>query len=157
MDRADDLVPRIELRTDWLFRRATRVRREIVGPVPEGFRVNVYTEDGEVHGPALKGTCGVGGDWFTVRRDGMGLVDSRVMIHIDSGALLYTHYTGMTDLGPDAYERILRGELPKPGKIIASSRFQTADPELAWLNRLQAVAVGHSEGDRNVWDTYALS
>ena len=132
------------------------MRREIIGPVAEGFRVNIYTEGGQVLGPKLVGTCGVGGDWFTIRRDGMGIVDSRVMIHANDGALVYTHYTGMTEFGPDGYERIVRGELPKPGKIFITARFQTAHPDYSWLNRVQAIGIGVNEGDSNLWDTYAL-
>lgn len=147
---------KLDFETQYLFSRRARVRREVLGPVAEGFRVNVYTEAGEVAGPKLRGRCGVGGDWFTVRRDGVGIVDSRVMIHTDTGGLVYTHYTGVTDLGPDAYERIVRGELPAPGRIYVAARFQTAHPEHRWLNRLQAIAIGVNEGDRNHWDTYAL-
>ncbi len=156
MDVALDGTPRLDLETEYLVRRRTRVRREIIGPVAEGFRVNIYTEGGQVLGPKLVGTCGVGGDWFTIRRDGMGIVDSRVMIHANDGALVYTHYTGMTEFGPDGYERIVRGELPKPGKIFITARFQTAHPDYSWLNRVQAIGIGVNEGDSNLWDTYAL-
>ena len=147
---------KLDFETQYLFSRRARVRREVLGPVAEGFRVNLYTETGEVAGPSLCGRCGVGGDWFTVRRDGMGVVDSRVMIHTDDGALVYTWYSGLTDLGPDAYERILRGELPSPGKIHVAARFQTTHPGYVWLNRVQAIGIGLNEGDRNYWDTYAL-
>ena len=50
--------PSLEYKLEYLFSRRSRVRREIIGPVGEGFRVNVYTESGEVRGPALNGTCG---------------------------------------------------------------------------------------------------
>ena len=156
MGTAPNGTPRLGLEMEYLFSRRTQVRREIIGPVPEGFRVNIYTEKGEVRGPKLAGTTGVGGDWFTVRRDGMGIVDSRVMIHAESGALIYSHYTGMTDFGPDAYERIVRGALPTPKKIFIAVRFQTAHPDYTWMNRVQAIGVGMNEGDSNLWDTYAL-
>jgi hypothetical protein len=149
-------TPTFSLEMQYLFSRRARVRREVIGPVAEGFRVNIYTEAGEVRGPKIIGTCGVGGDWFTIRRDGMGIVDSRVMIHTNTGALIYTYYTGVTDFGPDAYEGIVRGELPSPGKIYIAARFQTAHPDYTWLNRVQAIGIGMNEGDSNNWDTYAL-
>ena len=148
--------PSLHYELQYLFSRRTRVRREILGPVAEGFRVNIYTESGEVRGPFLNGTCGEGADWFTVRRDGMGVVDSRVMIHADDGALIYTSYTGLVDFGEDAYERIEKGELPTPGPIHIAGRFQAAAPQYAFLNRIQAVGIGMNDAQGNLWDTYAI-
>ncbi len=149
-------APSLDFTTEYLFSRRTRVRRELMGPTPEGFRVNVITEGGEVRGPALNGDCGMGADWCLVRRDGVGVVDSRVMIQADDGALVYSWYTGVVDLGEDAYERLLKGEAPRPGGIRIAARFQTAAPQYAWLNRLQAFGIGQNTGDGNLWDTYAL-
>jgi hypothetical protein len=151
-----DGTPMFGIETEYLFSRQSRVRRQIVGAVAEGFRVNVYTESGEVRGPRLNGTAGEGADWFTIRRDGVGTVDSRVIIHSESGALICAQYTGTTDFGPDGYDRIMRGDLPTPGRILIAARFQTADPGYAWLNRVQAVGVGMNQGDGNQWDIYVL-
>jgi hypothetical protein len=148
--------PNFDLKMEYLFARRTRVHREIVGPVAEGFRVNVYTEQGEVHGPRIVGTCGRGADWFTIRRDGVGIVDSRIVIHAESGALICAQYTGTTDFGPGAYESIMRGELPAPGKIFIAVRFQTAHPDYEWMNRVQSIGVGMNQGDTNLWDHYVL-
>ena len=49
-----------------------------------------------------------------VRRDGMGIIDSRVTIHADDGAVVCTYYTGVTDFGEDAFARLEKGELPEP-------------------------------------------
>jgi hypothetical protein len=155
------IQPMLDYHLEYLFTRETKTRRELIGPVPEGIRLNIYTEGGEVYGPVLNGTCGVGGDWLTIRKDGVGVVDSRVMIETDDGALVYMYYTGLVDLGADAYEQILRGERPTPGKIHTVPRFQTAAPRYLWLNRIQALGIGESritpagEG-RNVWETYAI-
>ena len=148
--------PTLEYNLEFLFSRRSRVKREMIGPVAEGIRVNVYTESGEVRGPALNGTLGQGGDWFTVRRDGMGVVDSRVMIHADDGALIYSFYTGLVDFGEDAFARIEQGELPTPGPIHIAARFQTAAPKYAWLNRIQAIGIGRNDPVGNLWDTYAI-
>ena len=148
--------PSLEYELEYLFSRQTRVRREMIGPVGEGFRINVYTEGGEVRGPALNGTCGAGGDWFTLRRDGMGVVDSRVMIIADDGALIQSFYTGLVDIGEDAYARLEQGDLPTPGPIRIAARFQTAAPTYTWLNRIQAIGIGRNDSDGNLWDTYAI-
>jgi hypothetical protein len=47
---------------------------EVIGPVPGGIRVNFYVVGGEISGPRLRGKVrSVGGDWFTVRTDGVGI------------------------------------------------------------------------------------
>jgi len=154
--RAPSVTPTLEFATEFLFARRTQVRRELMGPTPEGFRVNVITESGLVRGPALNGTCGLGADWFLVRRDGVGVVDSRVMLEADDGALVYSWYTGVVDFGEDAYDRLMRGEPPQPAGIRIAARFQTAAPKYAWLNRLQAFGIGQNDATGNLWDTYAL-
>ncbi len=68
----------------------------------------------------------------------------------------YLFSTGTTDFGPDAYDRIMRGEVPTPGKLFIAVRFHAADGEHAWLNRVQAIGVGINQGDTNRWDLYAL-
>ncbi len=42
-----DGTPSLGLETEYLFSRRTQVRREIIGPVAEGFRVNIYTVKGD--------------------------------------------------------------------------------------------------------------
>ncbi len=54
---------------------------EVIGPVPEGIRANFYVTGGEISGPRLQGTVRpVGGDWLTVRTDGMGILDVRATL-----------------------------------------------------------------------------
>lgn len=148
--------PTLPYELEYLFTRRTQIRREIVGVVGEGFRINVHTEGGEVRGPALNGTCGVGGDWFTLRRDGIGVIDSRVTIHADDGSIVYTFYTGVVDFGEDAFALLEKGERPTPGRLHIAARFQTASPKYTWLNRIQAIGIGQSSEEGNLWDTYAL-
>jgi len=46
---------------------------ELIGPVPEGIRVNIYVTGGEISGPKLSGKLRpVRADWLTIRRDGWG-------------------------------------------------------------------------------------
>jgi hypothetical protein len=44
---------------------------EVIGPLPEGIRVNICVTGGEISGPRLSGKLRpVGADWLTIRRDG---------------------------------------------------------------------------------------
>jgi hypothetical protein len=46
------------------------------------------------------------------------------------------------DLGPDGYERFLKGEAPATAAVRAAPRFRTAYPAYAWMNRLQCIPIG---------------
>src|SRR6185503_14135752 len=62
---------------------------EMIGAVPEGLRVNFYNAGGTVGGPRIRGKVRpVGGDWMTVRPDGVAVVDVRVTFETDDGALI---------------------------------------------------------------------
>ena len=51
---------------------------EVIGPTPDGLRLNIYITGGEVQGPCLSGkVLPVGADWLTIRSDGVGILDIR--------------------------------------------------------------------------------
>ena len=89
---------------------ATLAPPEVIGPVPEGIRVNVYATGGEVQGPRLHGKLRpVGGDWLLVRQDGIGMLDVRATIEAHDGALIYITYTGVIDLGAGRLPALFAG------------------------------------------------
>src|SRR5262245_26048165 len=99
---------------------------EVLGPLPEGIRVNFYTSGGVITGPKIRGKVRpVGGDWMTVRRDGVAILDVRATFETHDGALILVMYSGVIDLGLDGYDRFLRGELPVAAQIRISPRFLT--------------------------------
>jgi Protein of unknown function (DUF3237) len=116
---------------------------EVIGPVPEGVRANFYVSGGEVTGPKLRGRVRpVGADHFLLRRDGMGQLEVRTTIETHDGALIDLAYQGLGDLGPEAYEAFLRGELPPKVQLRTAPRLRTAHPGYAWLHRLFCVGIG---------------
>ena len=132
---------------------------EVVGPVPEGLRVNFYFASGEVSGPRVYGKLHpVGGDWLTVRTDGVGILDVRATIETQEEALIYVTYTGVAELGADGYERFLRGDLPSTVPLRVVPRVQTAHPDFEWLNRLQCLGIGEINTEDLVvsYDVYAV-
>jgi hypothetical protein len=65
---------------------ATLSAPEVIGPLAEGVRVNVYVTEGEIFGPTMRGRLrSVGGDWLTLRPDGVGILDVRATIELDNG------------------------------------------------------------------------
>lgn len=132
---------------------------EVIGPTPAGLRVNFYITGGRATGPRVNGALRpVGGDWLTIRTDGVGILDVRATIETDDGALIYAAYTGVGDLGEGGYERFLQGDLPDKVPLRLTPRFLTAHPKYQWINRVQCVNIG----DVNLttfevnYDVYAL-
>jgi hypothetical protein len=138
---------------------ATLQAPEIVGPVPEGIRVNFYVTGGGIAGPRLNGRVRpVGGDWLTIRRDGMGVLDVRITLETADGAVIDAAYRGLGDLGPDGYEKFLRGELPPALPLRTSPVMRTAHPAYQWLQRELMVGLGVADFVKSEarYDVYAV-
>jgi hypothetical protein len=128
------------------YRAQLQAPPEVIGPVPGGVRVNFYVTGGEVEGPRLRGKLrAVGGDWMTVREDGVGILDVRATIETHDGALIEIAYQGVGDLGEDGHARFLAGELPPKLSLRTAPRMRTAHPDYQWLNRLQLLNVGEAD------------
>jgi len=130
-----------------------------VGPVAEGIRVHFYVRAGEVSGPKMRGRLRtVGGDWLLLRTDGVGVLDVRATMELEDGALVYTTYGGVVDLGADGYNQFLKGILPPRPELRIVPRCQTGHPDYLWLNRLQCVGVGTFDVAklRVSYDIYAM-
>jgi hypothetical protein len=132
---------------------------EVIGPVAEGIRANFYCLGGEVTGPKLRGKCRpVGGDWLTMRTDGVGILDVKTTIESHDGALISISYSGVADAGLDGYQRFLDGTLPARLALRVTPRCQTAHPAYLWLNRVQCVGIGEVDLERShvTYDVYAV-
>ncbi len=138
---------------------ATLAAPEVIGPVPEGIRANFYVTGGEVTGPKIRGKLRpAGGDWVTVRRDGIAVLDVRGTIETHDGALILVTYAGIIDFGADGYDRFLRGELAPVMPIRTSPRLATSHSDYLWLNRLHCLGVGETNLATNsvAYDVYAV-
>ena len=133
---------------------------EVIGLVPEGIRVNAYVTGGNVWGPKVQGKVHpVGGDWLTIRTDGVGMVDVRITLETHDQALIYMYYNGVLDYGESGYDKVLRQELPPTIPVRIAPRFHTAHPSYQWLNRLQCVGIGqlNSQQLEVRYDVYAVT
>lgn len=132
---------------------------EVIGPVPEGLRINFYIAGGELHGPRLRGTMlAVGCDYALLRRDGVLELDVRCNFQTDDGALIDVQYRGLGDLGPDGYESFLSGQLPPRLPLHTRPVLRTAHPDYQWLHRPFCVGVGVADLQTFTvaYDVYAL-
>jgi len=138
---------------------ATLKPPEVIGPLAEGIRANFYVTGGHFQGPAMKGTMvAAGGDWLILRTDGVGVLDVRGTFQTDDGALIYTTYGGVLDLGEDGHGKFLRQELPPFVDLRIAPRYHTAHPKYLWLNRVQCVGIGRVDLTRMEvqYDVYAM-
>jgi hypothetical protein len=116
---------------------------DLIGEGPAGLRVNYYVAGGQIAGPRLWGRIlPVGGDWLTIRRDGVAVVDVNSTFETSDGALIAFEYYGSMDLGRDGYARVVRGEFPPLLTAQTCPRLLTGDPRYEWVNRHQFIGVG---------------
>jgi hypothetical protein len=136
------------------------LRKEEIGPLSDGSRVNWHFVEGHFEGPELQGDFLPGGtDWMRIRPDGVALVEVRGSLQTPKGTRVYFSYSGIVELGPDGYARALRGESVASPTFVGTPTYATADPELAWLNRAQCVCVGRVDMKvlRVEYDVYVIA
>jgi len=137
-------MPETSLSVEHLFTlTATTRRAATISGGPQGTRVVVDASSGTFEGPKMKGTVnGPGGDWVTRRPDGSAVLDVRLLLETDDGAVILMQYKGiLTDGG---------------ARLRTAPLFETGDERYAWLNTAQAVALG-AVGDGNItYDVYQV-
>ena len=125
---------------------------QVIGPVPDGFRMTFNVLSGRIEGPKVNGEfVPVGADWYMIRNDGVGILDVRATIKTDDDALIYVTYMGKSDMGPTGLQDFLDGKAPPPeGHVIRTQpSFQTSHPDYEWLNRGVYVGVGKADLPNN--------
>ena len=138
---------------------ATLAPPEVIGPVPEGVRLNFYVTGGTVGGPRLRGQLRpVGADWFTLRTDGIGVLAVRATIETHEGVLIDVAYDGMGDLGANGYAEFLAGRMPERLNLTTTPRLRCAHPDYGWLHRTHCVGIGqvNLQTYTVAYDVYAL-
>ena len=114
------------------------------GPVGEARRI-ANVPGGSFEGARLRGTVLPGGtDWQMLCADGAVLLDARIVLQMEDGALIAMTYTGIRHGPPEVMAQLGRGENVDPARyyfrIVAS--FTTSDARFEWLNRMIAVGTG---------------
>jgi hypothetical protein len=130
-----------------------RIRCEVadilsLGHTPFGERRIINILGGTVEGPRLNGRILPGGaDWQIIRTDGVADLKARYTIETDKGARILVASDGMRHGPPDVIAAIARGEPVDPSLYYfrTATRFETADPGVAWLNKIIAIGRGIRE------------
>jgi hypothetical protein len=122
-----------------------------VGDTPYGTRRMIPILSGRVSGARLSGRLLEGGvDYQLIRADGLAEIHARYIIETDAGGRVYVENTGIRHGPPEAMAR-LRSGLPVDPAVIyfrTVPRFETAAPELAWLQRSIFICAGARYPDR---------
>jgi hypothetical protein len=126
--------------------RITIARHTRLDGLPVGSRLVGEAATCELEGPRVRASqAGTSSDWLTLHADGTVAVDARLLLVTASGAHLTVRYGG-------------RGAaLPVTGApVYITPTFESDDPQLAWLNGVQAVGKGVRDGSSLVYELYEL-
>lgn len=130
-----------------------------LGVTPYGERRIIDIRGGRVSGARLNGRILPGGaDWQIIRSDGVADIQARYTIETDGGALIMVTSEGLRHGPPDVMERLARGEAVDAALYYFRTlmRFETADPAVAWLNRILALARGAREANAVRLDVFEV-
>lgn len=119
---------------------------QTIGAVPSGLRRIAPVTGGHFSGERLSGRVHPGGnDWVVNRSDGVMVIDVRLTLETDDGALIYCSYQGRFLAAPDAMARFARGEpLDRQDYSLAIvARLECGADRYSWLN--DAIIVGTGE------------
>lgn len=122
-----------------------------LGVTPAGRRLMVTIREvvciGErIHAHLKAGA--IAGDWLIVGLDGTALIDIRLTLETDDGALIYVEYQGRRDFS-QVYEGV-------DAPVYIAPRFETSDERYSWLNKIQAVGKGLVDGDSRIYEIYEV-
>lgn len=121
-------------------------RAQPLGTTAVGFRGVYPVDGGTFEGARLRGVVNPGGsDWVTQRSDGIMLIDVRLTLTTDDGALIGMTYTGVaTAASAELMERFRRRELLSYDEfsLHTTPRLETGDERYGWLNSVVAVTNG---------------
>jgi muconolactone delta-isomerase len=131
-----------------------------LGETALGHRRIVPLTGGTFSGPEISGRLlpGASADWQIVLADGTALGDIRYLLETDRGDLLYVRSRSIRHGSPDVLARLGRGEDVDPGEYTfrASTRIETAAPDLDWLNKGIFISVGGRQAAGVIYDTYLV-
>ena len=116
---------------------------------------------GRFSGPDISGELSPGpnADWQTILPDGTAIGDIRYTLVTSAGALLSVQSQSIRHGSPEVLARLARGEDVDAGEYTfrATTRIQTASPELAWVNKGIFISVGGRLPGAVVYETYLVA
>lgn len=116
-----------------------------VGEGPAGNRMVVEVAEMRTTGRLEATMHGVAAaDWVTIN-NGVGTLDVRASLETHDGAIVYVRYEGRMPLTGD-----------NAGTLYVTPTFETGDERYAWLNGIQAIGKGGTEGPELTYEWYEV-
>src|SRR5262245_48246141 len=133
------------------------------GEAALGRRVLNAVANGTFAGERLKGVINPGtGDWMLTRRDGVMVVDARIVLKTDDDAIIHMSYGGRIVIPPEMLPEARdpqRRHLIDPARYYLRTNpvFETGAPKYAWLNDVVAIGTGRLNTGRGIaYDVYQV-
>lgn len=120
-----------------------------LGTTPSGRRLIVAIREAVWEGERFRAHLKEGssaGYSMAIGADGTALLDVRLTLETDDGALVYTEYAGRRD-----FSQIDPGV---DAPVYIAPRFETSDERYSWLNKVQAIGKGIAVGESRVYEIY---
>lgn len=130
-----------------------------IGPTPAGLRRIAPVTGGAFTGERLNGAVLPGGnDWVINRADGVMVIDVRLTLKTDDGAMIYLSYQGRFLAAPDAMERFAKGAMLDPSEysLTIAAKFECGDPRYTWLNTIIAVGTGEQTRSGPIYSIFEI-
>jgi len=130
-----------------------------IGRTPEGSRTIAPVSGGTFEGERLSGKVLPGGaDWVRFRTDGTMMIDVRLSLQTEEGALIYITYEGRFIGGAGAMAQLAHGATLEAGSysLVTVAKFECGNEHYAWLNNVIAVGIGEQSGFNPVYTFYEI-
>jgi hypothetical protein len=132
-----------------------------LGDTVQGHRRIVPLTGGIFTGPEISGTLlpGASADWQIVLPDGTALGDIRYTLQTERGDLLYVRSRSIRHGSAEVLARLARGEDVDASEYTfrASTRIETAAPDLDWLNKGIFISVAGRQPAGVIYETYLVA
>lgn len=131
----------------------------MIGKTPAGLRRIAPVTGGSFAGERLSGTVLPGGnDWVINRADGVMVIDVRLTLKTDDGAMIYLSYQGRFLAEQEAMARFAKGALLDANEysLAMTARFECGDEPYAWLNNVVAVGTGEQTATGPIYTIFEI-
>jgi Protein of unknown function (DUF3237) len=130
-----------------------------IGQTTAGLRRIAPVTGGTFTGERLSGTVLPGGnDWVINREDGVMVIDVRLTLKTDDGALIYLTYQGRLLAGTEAMSRFRKGVILEPHEysLVINAKFECGDSRYLWLNNVISVGTGEQTTAGPIYSIYEI-
>lgn len=131
----------------------------VIGTGPLGLRRIVPVTGGTFSGGRLKGTVVPdGADWVINRPDGVMMIDVRLTLKTDDGALIYLSYQGRFLANADTMAQLAKGHLIDSDdySLAMTAKFECGDDRYSWLNNIIAAGTGEHTVNGPIYSIFEI-